>query len=382
MADGKCYEIDETSSTVNTNDYTNAYIDCDTCIGANPTPTPTPSPTPTPTPGGCNEWDLEGGPGLVGNFSYTDCSGVSQTESVDDGDSSSVCALGVPTLSSGNGTVTLVGVCVTPTPTPVTPTPTPTPGGPTPTPTPTPIPTVAYDDYTITRCDGGFNNYTVGRALANTFPTNDSLLMPDGNCYQIIDPTGTLGTLASAVYTNCISCNAPTPTPTTELPTRTPTPTPTPTPSPTPTPGVPTPTPSPTPMPGVPTPTPTPTPEGPTPTPTPSPTPSPTAGPTPTPSPSPTPTPTATPTPTPGACIAIEVGFSTGLYNGCCAPPDSSGIKYFNANSVASATRLYSGLGCTELDRGTIYVSEDGSTYYEFFNGVKTAGPTSCPSCP
>ena len=25
---------------------------------------------------------------------------------------------------------------------------------------------------------------------------------------------------------------------------------------------------------------------------------------------------------------------------------------------------------------------EDGSTYYEFFNGVKTAGPTSCPGCP
>jgi hypothetical protein len=59
-----------------------------------------------------------------------------------------------------------------------------------------------------------------------------------------------------------------------------------------------------------------------------------------------------------------------------------SGTKYFNANSVASATRLYSGLGCTELDRGTIYMSEFGSTYYEFFNGVKTAGPTSCPSCP
>jgi len=239
----------------------------------------------------------------------------------------------VPTLSSGNGTVTLVGPCVTPTPTPVTPTPTPTAVGPTPTPTsalPTPTPTL-YDDYTITRCDGGFNNYTVGRAAANTFPTNTVLLMPDGNCYEIIDPSFTSGTLASAVYANCIAC-IPTPTPT---------------------PGAPTPTPTPSP-----TPTPTPTPGGPTPTPTP------------------------TPTATPGPCIAIEVGFSTGLYNGCCVPPDSSGIKYFNANSVASATRLYSGLGCTELDRGTIYISQFGSTYYEFFNGVKTAGPTSCPSCP
>ncbi len=210
----------------------------------------------------------------------------------------------------------------------------------------------------------------MGRALANTFPTYTVLLMPDGNCYEIVDPTGTLGTLANAEYTDCNSCTTPPPTPTPTppvLPTRTPTPTQSPTPSPTPTPGAP-------------TPTPTPTPEGPTPTPTPTPTPSPTLGPTPTPTPSPTPSPT--PTPTPGACIAIEVGFSAGLYNGCCAPPDSSGIKYFNANSVASATRLYSGLGCTELDRGTIFVSEDGSTYYEFFNGVKTAGPTSCPSCP
>ena len=203
-------------------------------------------------------------------------------------------------------------------------------------------------DYTITRCDGGFNNYTVGRALANTFPTYTVLLMPDGNCYEIVDPTGTLGTLANAEYTDCNSCTAPTPTPTPTLP-----PTPTPTPTPSPTPGAPTPTPTPSPTPGAPTPTPT-----------------------------ATPTPTPTPTPTTGTCIAIEVGFSTGLYNGCCTPPDNYGTKYFNANSVASATRLYSGLGCTELDRGTIYISQFGSTYYEFFNGVKSYGPVSCPSCP
>jgi len=63
-------------------------------------------------------------------------------------------------------------------------------------------------------------------------------------------------------------------------------------------------------------------------------------------------------------------------------PPDNSGIKYFNANSVASATRMYNGFTCSTLESGTIYVSENGSTYYEFFNGVKTAGPISCPSCP
>ena len=53
MADGKCYEIDENSSTVNTNNYTSVYADCDACIANNPTPTPTPLPTPTPTPSGC-----------------------------------------------------------------------------------------------------------------------------------------------------------------------------------------------------------------------------------------------------------------------------------------------------------------------------------------
>ena len=98
--------------------------------------------------------------------------------------------------------------------------------------------------------------------------------------------------------------------------------------------------------------------------------------------PVPSPTPTPRPTPTPTACIGIEVGYSTGLYYGCCAPPDNSGIKYFNANSVATATRMYDGFTCSTLESGTIYVSEFGSTYYEFFNGVKTAGPISCPSCP
>jgi hypothetical protein len=43
---------------------------------------------------------------------------------------------------------------------------------------------------------------------------------------------------------------------------------------------------------------------------------------------------------------------------------------------------LYSDFTCSTLESGTIYVSETGSTYYEFFNGVKSYGPTSCPSCP
>jgi hypothetical protein len=76
------------------------------------------------------------------------------------------------------------------------------------------------------------------------------------------------------------------------------------------------------------------------------------------------------------------VGYSTGLYYGCCVPPDNQRTNYFNAGSVASASRMYSALGCTTLDSGTKHISEDGSVYYTFVNGVKTAGPISCPSCP
>jgi hypothetical protein len=255
--------------------------------------------------------------------------------------------------------------CTAPSPVPA-PTPTPTPA------VPSPAPSISYDDYTITRCDGGFNNYTIGRAVAGTFPTNTVLLMPDGNCYEIIDPSFTTGTLASAVYADCNTCTAPSPSPSPTPAPSIPSPPPAPAvPSPTPTPDIPSPAPA---VPSVPTPAPT------APSPAPSvPTPAPAV---PSPAPSPAPSPSPSPTPTPTACIAIEVGYSTGVYYGCCVPPDSSGIKYFNANTVASATRLYTGLGCTSLESGTIYVSEDGSTYYEFFNGVKTAGPTSCPSCP
>ncbi len=114
-----------------------AFEECSSDCGDIPvvptqTPTPTPTPTPTSTPTGCNEWELEGGSG-GGTFSYTNCAGNPQTESVPDGDSIPVCALGVPTVISGNGNVTLNGPCASPTPTP---TPTSTPA---PTPTPTPI---------------------------------------------------------------------------------------------------------------------------------------------------------------------------------------------------------------------------------------------------
>ena len=249
--------------------------------------------------------------------------------------------------------------CTAPSPAPV-PTPTPAPA------TPTPAPSVSYDNYIINRCDGGFNNYTVGRALSGTFPTNDALLMPDGNCYQIQDPTNTTGTLANAVYTNCNSCSPPSPTPAPSLPVPTPTPKPSPAPAPS----------APSPAPSVPTPVPT----APSPAPAvPSPAPAPAV---PSPAPAPSPSPSPAPTPTPTACIGISVGHSTGLYYGCCVPPDSQSTYYFNAASVASATRMYSDFTCTKLDTGTRYVSENGSVYYTFVNGVKSGGAISCPGCP
>ena len=273
------------------------------------------------------------------------------------------CQGTVSQISSNCGGLT---GCTAPSPAPA-PTPTPAPSA------PTPAPSISYDDYTITRCDGGFDNYTVGRAASGTFPTNDALLMPDGNCYEIIDTTGTTGTIASAVYTNCNVCTAPSPSPTPAPDVPSPAPAvpsvPSPSPAPAPAPAVPSPSPAPAPAPAVPSPAPA----------VPSPAPAPAVPSVPSPAPAPSP---AVPTPTPSTCVGISVGYSTGLYYGCCVPPDNQRTNYFNAGSVASASRMYSASGCSILDTGTKYISEDGSVYYTFINGVKTAGPISCPSCP
>ena len=155
----------------------------------------------------------------------------------------------------------------------------------------------------------------------------DSVLMPDG-CYVVDDalaPTNSFDYIT--FYAGCTACESANPTPT-----------PTPSISVTPTPTI-------TASPGT--------------------------------TPSPTPTPSVTPSPAP--CYAIDVSKGNNTQDGCC---DFLRTNYFNASTVAASSRLYDGLGCTSLQTGTKYVSEDaGSTYYTFVNGFKTAGPAICPSC-
>ena len=177
--------------------------------------------------------------------------------------------------------------------------------------------------------------------------------------------------------------NAPTPSPT-------PAPTDAPSPAPTPAPNTPAPTPSPTPAPvgGAPTPPPTPAPTpapitiSPTPAPTESPTPAPTNAPTPAPTNAPTPAPTNAPTPAPvNPCHGFTVYANTTAPYGCCGEPnDQEKTGYFNATTVATATRTYTGIGCLTLLSGTRYFVDpnDTSVFYTFINGIKVGGASSC----
>ena len=74
--------------------------------------------------------------------------------------------------------------------------------------------------------------------------------------------------------------------------------------------------------------------------------------------------------------VAINVGVSTGLYYGCCV--QTVAVLNIITQILCFSNEIIHWSRCTSLASGTVYVSEDGSTYYEFFNGVKTAGPTSC----
>ncbi len=218
--------------------------------------------------------------------------------------------------------------------TPASPTPTPSTSGGTPTPTPTIsvtptiTPSTNYNEYTITNCGtagGGYSDVRV--SLGSGLGPGDVVLMPDG-CYQIDDaPIGSSSNDYIASYDSCATCEAANPTPT-----------PTPTISVTPTPTI-------SVTPGV----------------------------------SVTPTPTISVTPSPAACIGIDVSIGSNATDGCC---DILQTEYFNGATLAASTRHYTGLGCVTLSSGTQYISEDQSVYYEFFNGVKVAGPTTCPSCP
>ena len=231
-------------------------------------------------------------------------------------------------------------ILIVPTPAP-TPAPTPSPT-PSPTPAPTPSPT---------------NAPTPSPTSAPTTPSPTSAPTPS--------PT-----------------DAPTPSPTDAPTTAAPTPSPTDAPTPAPTTGTPAPaTPAPTPSPtDAPTPSPT---DAPTPSPTDAPTSSPTEAPTtPAPTPSPTLSPTPSPTPAPVTpCHSISVYQDTTAPYGCCGSPQyTAKAGYFNASSLASATRYYTGLGCSTLMSGTKYVTAefDTSVFYTFINGVKQGGASTC----
>ena len=186
----------------------------------------------------------------------------------------------------------------------------------------------------------------------------------------------------------------PTPAPATPPPTPAPvTPAPTPAPSATPSPVAPPTTPSPVAPPPI-TPAPAASPVTPPPTPAPATTPPPTPSPTPapvtpapttpapvTPPPTPAPTTPAPTTPAPTApCVLINVDTNSGYPYGCCGTDggDINKNYYFNNSSLNSATRMYTGVGCTSLVPGSIYVSSNNNYYYLFVNGVRVGGSSSC----
>lgn len=199
-----------------------------------------------------------------------------------------------------------------------------------------------------------------------------------------------------AVSWDAIVVPTPTPTPSpipAPIPTPSPTPAPAPQPAPIPIPApvpnpapapapapIPVPAPQPAPIPA-PIPIPTPTP-APIPAPTPAPIPAPTPAPIPAPIPVPAPIPAPIPTPAPTApCHAFTVHSNSGTPYGCCGSPnDTVKTGYFNATTVAAATRMYSGVGCLSLLSGTRYVVDpaDTSVFYTFVNGIKIGGASSC----
>jgi hypothetical protein len=256
---------------------------------------------------------------------------------------------------------------------------------PTVTPTVTPSPTTNYNHYTLTACPsagGAYSDVRIPAGAGLSVGVNDVVLMPDG-CYTIDDaePIGISTNDYLAVYTDCIECEvSPSPSSTPE---GSPLPAPSKTPTSTPPNSSPVPASSPAASPPASSPVPASSPAASPPASSPAASPpasSPAASP-PASSPavSPSVTPSVTPSKSPTACIAIDVHRGTNTTDGCCSEPVKQ--NFFNAATLASATRHYTGLGCTTLSSGTVYVSEDGNTYYEFFNGVKTGSGT-CPACP
>lgn len=86
----------------------------------------------------------------------------------------------------------------------------------------------------------------------------------------------------------------------------------------------------------------------------------------------------------PPVCTGIAIFRSlTSPEDVCCAA--KGGVQYFNNTSVGTSDRFYAfDSSCTTLHSGTAYIMDGNNPgyYYTFVNGIKTAGPTLCPSCP
>jgi len=139
-----------------------------------PTPTPTPTttttPTVTPTTIICNSYNVTNNSVTTKSFTYIDCNGVFQSDSVD-GETSVIVNCAREVFVGKDMVATVAGICGTPTPTPTntsTPTPTKTSTStPTPTKTPTSTPT-SSPSVTPT---------STSAATPTPTPTNDSVVV-------------------------------------------------------------------------------------------------------------------------------------------------------------------------------------------------------------
>lgn len=86
----------------------------------------------------------------------------------------------------------------------------------------------------------------------------------------------------------------------------------------------------------------------------------------------------------PPLCTGIAIYRSINSAEEACCTAKGN-VQYFNNTTVATSDRFYAfDSTCTTLHSGTAYImpSDETGYYYTFVNGIKTAGPTLCPSCP
>lgn len=86
----------------------------------------------------------------------------------------------------------------------------------------------------------------------------------------------------------------------------------------------------------------------------------------------------------PPLCTGIAIYRSINSAEEACCTAKGN-VQYFNNTTVATSDKFYAfDSTCTTLHSGTAYIMSDDEVgyYYTFVNGIKTAGPTLCPSCP